>query len=230
MEAVVLGLAGLAILGYGAYKLARKGYEVSSDVIQDRRRAAEEAAAERRWQMESARRERDRMRRLNLVARQLQLALLQLNAAPDFRRAASVAANAQEVPVAFRQRQFRRFRIRLIGHFESRLRAGIDSAVLTDSLTELLRCLGVSAFEAEYIRIEAERLLPAQVPQPAFPSALLNLQRAHQQRLNAIRNLAGLDDDTREQLIEAEKTRFREALERLGQRETPDVTSPTNEG
>jgi hypothetical protein len=167
-------------------------------------------------------RRRANLRLLNQKARVLQLALLKLSQAPDFRRAASWAAQVQDVPVAFRQRQFRRFRPRLVQDFADRLAEGGDPAVLLESLQSLLHGLGIAAFEAEYIRAEAEGQMPANTQQPAsFSAGLVHLQREHQRRLEALRSLPGLDNDTREQLIEAEKTRFREALENLGQQEPP---------
>lgn len=167
-------------------------------------------------------RQRESLRRLNQKARVLQVALFKLSQAPDFRRVASWAAQAQDVPLAFRQRQFRRFRPRLVQHFADRLAEGGDPAVLLESLQTLLHALGIAAFEAEYIRAEAEGHLPTNTPQPvSYSAGLLQLQREHQRRLEALRTLPGLDTETREQLIEAEKTRFREALEHLGQQEPP---------
>ena len=174
------------------------------------------------------RRRRENLRRLNAKARALQLSLLKISQAPDFRRAASWATQAQDVPLAFRQRQFRRFRPRLVQHFSERLADGGDPAVLLESLQTLLHALGIAVFEAEYIRTEAEGHMPTNTDQPvSFSAGLQQLQREHQRRLEALRSLAGLDNDTREQLVEAEKTRFREALETLGQQEPPPPAGPT---
>ena len=163
-------------------------------------------------------RRRENLRRINQKARVLQAALFKLSQAPDFRRVASWAAQAQDVPLAFRQRQFRRFRPRLVRHFADRLADGGDPAVLLESLQALLHALGIATFEAEYIRADAEGTVPTNVPQPtSFSSAMQQVQRQHQQRLDALCTLAGIDNETREQLVEAEKTRFREALENLGQ-------------
>src|SRR5437764_695404 len=78
METVILGLAAVAAFGYGAYKLVRKGVEATGTVIEDRRREAEDdrlrAMAERRRHQEQVARDR----RINFLARALQMALLQL--------------------------------------------------------------------------------------------------------------------------------------------------------
>ncbi|MBI2806064.1 MAG: hypothetical protein HYX68_13875 [Planctomycetes bacterium] len=165
-------------------------------------------------------RQRENLRRLNQKARALQVALFKLAEAPDFRRAASWAAQAQDVPLAFRQRQFRRFRPRLVRRFADRLADGGDPAVLLESLQTLVQALGVDTFEADYIRDEAEGHLPSNTQQPvSYSAGLVQLQREHQRRMDALRAVPGLDAETREQLLEAEKTRFREALENLGQQE-----------
>lgn len=214
---ILLGLAAIGGLGYAAYATIRgiAGY------FGPRRPAYRPLPA-------TEVRRRENLRLLNQKARVLQLALLNLSQAPDFRRAASWAAQAQDVPLAFRQRQFRRFRPRLVRHFSDRLAAGGDPEVLLESLQALLHALGIAAFEAEYIRVDADGQLPTNAQQPAsFSAGLLQLQREHQRRLDALRGLPGLDNETREQLIEAEKTRFREALENLGQQEPPAPPGPT---
>lgn len=201
-------IGGLGAAVYAAYRMA--------DRSQSRPRPPRPLSA-------AEMRQREQRHRLNQKARVLQLALLRLTEAPDFRRAASWAAQAQDVPRAFRQRQFRRFRARIVRHFTSRLSAGADPEALSQSLSILLQHLGIATFEAEYIRAEAERALPPpRAPaQTSYGHAIAQLQREHAQRLETLRTLAGLDNETREQLLEAERTRFREALERLNQQEMP---------
>src|SRR5438552_4009097 len=149
---LLLAAAVLSALGYGAYKAVRKAYATASEAVAERHRAAEADEAEQRRELAARQYQLAHKRRHNFLARYLQLALLQLDQAADFRRAASFAQKAHEVPLSFRQRQFRRFRRRFVQHFEARLRAGTDIAVLLESLTELLGNLGISASEAEYIR------------------------------------------------------------------------------
>lgn len=189
--------------------------------------AAFQNAVARRLAQQQARRWKQ-LQRLNTRARALQIALLQLARAPDFRRAASFAAQAQGVPASFRQRQYRRFRPLLLRHFAARLRAGADADVLLQSLRELLGHLSIPAYEADYIRNEAEAALarPA-VPQhpPTYAHRLAQLQREHEQRVQALRGLRAVDADTREQLLEAEENRFRQALQELGT-EQSSVAAP----
>ncbi len=152
-------------------------------------------------------------RRQNLLARRLQIALFDLPNAPDFRRAASWAAHCRGVPLAFRQRQFRRFRAKLLEHFVRRLRSGSDAEALMHSLIELLGQLGIPAFEAEYLRAEAQRrvVTPTQA-EPSYAQQLAEAQRDHAHRVAALREVPGIDEDTRAQLVEAEENRFRQEL------------------
>lgn len=210
----LFGLAAIGGIGYTVYAIFR-GVAAK---LQARPTYRASAAEQQR---------RENLRRLNVKARLLQLALFRLAQAPDFRRVASWAAQAEDIPLPFRQRQFRRFRPRMVQHFADRLAAGGDAAILLESLQSLLQALGIPPFEADYIRAEAEGHLPSSTPQaPSFAAGLQQVQREHQRRLDALRTLAGLDNDTREQLIEAEKTRFREALEQLGQQEPPASAGP----
>lgn len=161
---------------------------------------------------------RAKVARLNTKARALQRALLQLHGAPDFRRAASFAAQASDVPVAFRQRQFRRFRPRLLRHYVARLQHGADGAVLLSSLRDLLTALSIAPYEADYVKQEAERL---QTPQaqprtaPNYAQRLAELQRDHEQRLAALRALTAVEPEAMEQLVETEQNRFRDAIAQL---------------
>lgn len=159
-----------------------------------------------------------RRTRIRYLGRQLQISLIQLRAAPDFRRAASWARHSKDVPIAFRQRQFRRFRDQLVEHVAARTAAGENRQRLKESLTELVRGLGVKPFEADYILREGLQL----VPRPARPVPLTFqqraqlLQREHDQRLASITSLENVNDEIREQMQEAEEQRFAEAMLELG--------------
>jgi hypothetical protein len=206
-------LIAIGALGLGALWLGGKA------VRRLRRQNAAAKAAR-------ARADRERQVRLclaNRQARDLQLALLRLAQAPDFRRAASFARAATAVPLPFKHRQFRRFRGRILAHFTARLAAGGDVDALTSSLTAFLKGLGIPSYEADYIRTEAERTVAGvrRRPAPSFSQRLDALQREHQERMQAIRGQSTLDEETREQLLEAETTRHREALERAGTRDDP---------
>jgi hypothetical protein len=215
MEAViVLGIAGAG----GLLWLLAKGAEAASAAAASRQQQARiraEAAA-RAAALESRR--RSELRRVNGLARNMQIALAHVGRAPDFRRAASWAALAKEVPLGFRQRQFRRFRAVLVQHYHSRLAAGANPETLSQSLTALVQALGVAPFEADYIRTEAERrLTPRTAPvRRPYAQRLAQLQAEHEQRMAALRGI-NLNDETREQLLEAEESRFREALQQEAQ-------------
>src|SRR5687767_12997094 len=127
MEAL-LALLCLAGLACGGWWVLQRGVRAATHASTAARARAALHATQLRGRAVAAQRRRSTFRSLNRLARQLQQALLQLGAAPDFRRAASWAERAAAVPVAFRQRQFRRFRPRLVGHFAARLAAGADAA------------------------------------------------------------------------------------------------------
>ncbi|HEX3151195.1 MAG TPA: ThiF family adenylyltransferase [Gemmataceae bacterium] len=148
----------------------------------------------------------------NAQARAFQLALLQLAQTPDFRRTASAVAGAKAVPVAFRRRQFARFRLALVAHSRRCRMAGTDPEVLRQSLRELVTGLGVAKFEADYI-LQAATVPPAIPPRPAAPAErIAALRQDHDDPIVAIRQGVGEDTDLREQLLEAEDQRYREAL------------------
>jgi hypothetical protein len=220
----VEGILLLAALGGGLYWLASKASEHAAAAAERRRLAEAEESAQRgresawaRQRAAAARKRQQQLRRLNAKARALQLALLGLRSAPDFRRAASWAAHAADVPLAFRQRQFRRFRGAILRHLALRLQAGSDPELLTQSLRQLLTHLGVAPFEADYLREQASRSLAATPsPQQTYAERLRDLQREHDQRRAALERSDTLADEVREQLLEAEETRFREALLGLG--------------
>lgn len=199
MEAIVcIGIVGALV--YGTYRLARYAH------------------AARRWRANLAQlayQREMRRQRVNLLARNLQLALLRLEQAPDFRRAASFAALAKDVPVSFRQRQFHRFRPMILQHMARRLQDGADADALTETLASLLQHLGIASFEADYLRVEAEPLVrPATGrPEPSYESRIAALQADHARRRAALEALPGLNTETREQMLEAEDVRFQEALQ-----------------
>ena len=207
----------LIALGYGTVALCRKGYRARTASRERRQRDTDARVAAQQRHAEQLGRRQTQYRRLNALARNLQLALLQIDQAPDFRRAANFAAHAKHVPIAFRQRQFRRFRERLVGHLAARLQAGGDPELLVESLGELLTALGVSPFEAEYLRQEADRRRPArrEPPQPDFGEELLRSQREHEERMTAIQGL-NIESAIREQMLEAERTRFERRMVRGG--------------
>ena len=217
-ELLILGI-GATLLLYGlsrSIQAARAAWR-PNDPARETERRQQLAAAQRRQQTQAHQRLRQ-----NALARRFQVALLQVGQSPDFRRAASCALQARIVPVAFRQRQFQRFRPRIVQHFAARLAAGGDVEQLTTTLTTLVQALGLAAFEADYIRAEVEGAQRGQArPEPSYAQRLDGLRRQHEERLAALRSLPGVDDDTREQLSEAEETRFREELLRLGQNPSP---------
>lgn len=148
------------------------------------------------------------------TAREMQLAILQLSQSPDFRRAASFAASAAQagVPAAFRQHQFRRLRPLLLEHLVRMLRTSAVQDGSVPGLSELVRSMGVAAYEADYLLAEASQAAqpPRQVPN--YRQRLRELHADHMQRLQAIENMTDLEEEIREQLIEAEHERFRTAL------------------
>lgn len=155
--------------------------------------------------------------RVNRLYRELQLALMQMDDAPDFRRAASRAIAAREVPSSLRQRQYHRFRSCLVKQYHRRLKQEVDQEVLLESLTELVQALGVAAFEAEYIQHEAARRMTQRTAEhepESFSTSLRRLQREHQERM-VVLNTMTADAQIKEQLIEVEQRRFQEQMLRL---------------
>lgn len=228
METVLV----LGALGCGALWLARKWIAHAREAAVPQGREADRQRVlteQRRRSAETQRKRREQLRMLNLLARNLQLALFQLKQAPDFRRAATFAAMAKAIPLAFRQRQFRRFKGRMVAHMVDRLAAGADPETLTQSLGSLLQSLGVAPYEAEYIRAEAERRATAPrslPPPPPYAHRLAQIQRDHEQRVTGLQSLTGLDPDMLEQLLELEETRFRQALQNLGNDDTVECQVP----
>lgn len=175
---------------------------------QQRERVQNQRQTRERQQQQSA-----RHGELNQKFRQLQMALLQIDQAPDFQRAASRAEAARDVPLAARQRQYRRFRPQLVRHFVRRLRAETDETVLLDSLTTLVESLGIAGFEASYIQQEAARRGQQRQRQPAenFSTTLERIQQEHADRTAAL-SQTSLDADTKQQLLEAQNQRLVDSL------------------
>ena len=147
------------------------------------------------------------------AAHDLQVALIQVRDAPDFRRAASYATHARDVPLWFRQRQYHRFRSLLIEHLANLLNQGLSTETLMPGLTQLISGLGIAPFEADYLRTEAESRLSPQVTQaPDFGQRLREAQTAYRSRMRTLEGMRELDNDSREQLLEQEKQRFQEQL------------------
>lgn len=214
----ILGLAILAVILAVLITLAKAGGQATREERQ-RQAAAQLAAsqvASRHAQLHQARCLAHE--RLNRLFKQIQLALLTLDQVPDFRRAASWAQNARDVPLASRQRIFERFRPKMVEHVTRQIATRGDNVQLLESLTSLVQALGVPAFEADYIHSEAQqrRSVPTVAP-PTFNQRLQNLRQAHESRMAALRALEGVDVDTKEQLMETEQSRFREAVLSLGE-------------
>lgn len=204
----------LIALGYGVFKVCHKAHQSRSAAMQHRQRDAETQAITKQRQEQELRRRQAEHSRLNAIAGKMQLALLQLGQADDFRRAASWAAQAKSVPLAFRQRQFQRFRPLLVQNMVRCLDAGTDPELLVESLAQLCTNLGIAAFEAEYIRAEAQRRQPRveRRSEPNFGQQIQQLQQDHERRLESLQSLSGVEPEVREQLVEAEESRFRDAL------------------
>ena len=212
----VLCFAALAGLGYGAYRAAR-GALATCPVpapTPSREAAAQAAAlARQRAVIASQRRlaEAQRRQAMNTQYRTLQIAILQLERAPDFRRCASVAAKSAIVPAVYRQRLFVRFRPQLVAHFARCLASGTTQTSLIESLTSLVMGLGIASFEASYISSEAAlRTVRPSTPTPA--DRVDSLRMDHETRTAAIRQGVGNSPELQEQLLEAEEQRYRHAL------------------
>lgn len=181
---------------------------------QEQERRAAIARLQQQRQFLQRRREQlvaDQRRRL--AARNMQVAILQIDQSPDFRRAASHAELARDVPLAFRQKQFRRLRPLLLRHLVSAQRAGQPVETAAAGLAELVTALGIAEYEAEYLVQEATSLGATAVAAPTtFAQQAQQWQNELRQRLETIQSLTDLDPDLREQLIEQEQQRFRERL------------------
>jgi len=207
----------IAALGVASIMAAKKAKQWYDGAALERRVAAlnRNHAAHVEQQLRARQQQaRQEHQRLNQLYARMQTALLQLDQAPDFQRAASVALQARDVSSQYRQHQFLRFRPVLIQHFTRRLTAGEDEQRLSTSLTALVQALGMADFEAQYIEAEARRRMPRPIAPQAesYEEQLRRLQTDHDQREATLRSLPGLDEEMREQLLEAEQTRFRDSL------------------
>lgn len=194
-ELFSIGFIGSAV--YGTYKLCQKGIAALSQPGSSRSKRPRQAYS-------------PEVRR---ASQEMQVALIEVRQAPDFRRAANYALQARAVPQAFRQRQYYRFRPLLVEHFASLVENGASAEALMPGLTQLVTALGLAQFEADYIRIEAEARLAREVaPSSDFAQQLREAQAAYRSRTRALEAMKGLDDDSRDQLLEQEKIRFQERL------------------
>jgi len=153
-----------------------------------------------------------------IQARQFQASILSLNSNPDFQRVAAAVRAADQVPSSFKLRQYHRFRPHFIRHYRRCMQRGANLQQLRSSLEQLVQSFELEPFEADYLRTEAEHNLPtgqrpdAANPVEDFRSRISQVQEEHQQRVTAIRELTGVNDDVREQLLEAEERRYQSRL------------------
>ena len=207
MPPELLGLAFLASAFYGAYRIVRNvgGYAITQIRTPPPRQITNLRTTRRGPRPISAATRR--------AAREMQLALMQVRDAPDFRRAASFITQAREVPLAFRQRQYQRFRSLLVEHLANLLDHGVSIETVMPGLTQVITGLGVAAFEGDYIRGEAESRLSQQTTQvPDFAQRLREAQNAYRTRMRTLEAMNELDEDSREQLLEQEKLKFQAQL------------------
>lgn len=152
--------------------------------------------------------------------RDMQIALMQVPDAPDFRRAASFAVQAREVPVSYRQKQYRRFRPVLVTRFTALRQTGVPDEVLMPGLTQLVTALGLADFEADYVRLEAEKHVRR--PEPVhrdFGQQLRDAQSNYRDRIRILDEMTDLDEEVKEQLVEQERMKFQETMRELSSRE-----------
>jgi len=205
----LLGIGAIAAAGFAI----RAAFQRTRDIVRSHEAQREREQQEQQQQLAVRVRAAQLRRQQNDLGRKLQLALLQIDDAPDFRRAASWASKAKSLPPAFRQRQFRRFRQQLVDHAANRIAAGASFDELHESLSDLVRYLGVAEFEADYMLAEVHARRPRpRIGAQEFEASIQELHGEHQRRLEVVRNLPDLDDEIREQLLEAEQQRFRSRL------------------
>jgi ferritin-like metal-binding protein YciE len=188
-------------------------------------RAAEEAQLRAEYQRHINRVQK--MRQHLRLARFLLSALEQLRRCPDFRRSASIANQCETLSATYRRSLFTRFRSAMVAHFALCLQRGVTAESLLMQLQSLITSLAVAPFEAEYIAREAQRRVPRATPHsaPSFAQQLQQHRREHEERIATIQSTVE-DDELREQLIEAEQTRFRDVALQLQDPNQPDTARP----
>jgi hypothetical protein len=211
-ELFALGFIGSAI--YGGYRLTRAaGSRALAAVQRHQTRRLTDQALRRVPQPTYS-------PAVQQAARDMQLALIQVREAPDFRRAASYALQAREVPLSFRQRQYRRFRSLLVSRFTALLQTGVSVDALMAGLTQLVSALGLAEFEADYIRLEAESQVSRREPMRRdFGQQLREAQSNYRDRVRVLEEMSDLDEEIREQLVEQERLKFQERMRELSTRE-----------
>lgn len=208
-------MAGVAIvITVGVFVLIWRLMSHRLELSRDRNAEQRHQAQQRSQEAAKKKRQHDVKNRKSV---ELQQAILQIERDPDFRRAANKAAAAASIPADWRRRQFHRLRPLLVAHYQRCLTRGATNAVLLDSLTDLVEALGLEAFEADYIRQEAEQRRNRNRPTeedaaPDFATELQRKQQVHEERLHAIDSMPNLNDDVREQLREEEQIRFQSEL------------------
>ena len=208
---ILIAIAGLAGLVWVVHQLSK----VRRPSSPPRQHSASEREARERQRRMLA--QRQAAQRVSQSYRELQRGLQQLRRAPDFRRAAAAAQRAAQVPLRYRQQQFRRFRPLLVAFLADKLQQGSNTRQTAAGLQELVTALGLASFEAEYIITDAQvRTAARRAAPPSFAEQARQWQQEHQDRLQTIRALPDLDPEVREQLLELEHERFRDQLLRSG--------------
>jgi hypothetical protein len=177
----------------------------------------------------TSRTEAERRKRVHALALKLQQALREVPSSRDFRRPASIAALCREVPVGFRQMQYKRYKSIIEEHAAVCLQQRINRTLLTNSLADLLQSLGIARFEAEYVIEAAAKKLKDEIAPHRdrdFGRVLQDELRLHRQRVKAIESLKD-QPETIEQMLEIEHRRHEEALVRLTVGRRPDNSVTT---
>ena len=87
-------------------------------------------------------------------------------------------------------------------------------------LTQLVSALGLAEFEADYIRLDAESQVSRREPiRRDFGQQLREAQSNYRDRVRVLEEMSDLDEEVREQLVEAERMRFQEKMRELSTRE-----------
>lgn len=206
----ILGLLVLVAIYYGIKHTIANARSAFRRRVHAHQARASAKFEDQRRQLQAELRRKDQ----NGRARCLQLALLGLDKAPDYRRALSWAEKCRDIPIGFRQRQFRRFKQNMQRHLSARLEAGESVEQLMDGLRKLVRALGVAPFEADYMLTEIRSVerVPEVNDAGTFETQLRQLQLEHEGRMNVLRNLDALAPEVLEQLVEAEEARFQAQL------------------